>query len=157
MTPKETVTALYLAYATRDTARILDLLHEEAVWVAPAGNATQVALGLGNPDDAGAPRGANDLNRSEIVQFMAHNFARFFINAKNEFLSMVAEGNVVITEHRLSASLPNGRSYLNDYCFAYEVRDGKVIKIREYMDTRGGWVQVFGADEPKQILKYVEA
>jgi uncharacterized protein len=137
MTPKETVIALYAAYASRDPARILNLLHEEAVWVAPAGNATQVALGLGSPDDAGAPRGANDLNRNEIVQFMAHNFARFFINPKNEFLSMVAEGNVVITEHRLSASLPNGRSYLNDYCFAYEVSDGKVIRIREYVAQVG--------------------
>lgn len=76
MTPKETVIALYAAYASRDPARILELLHEEAVWVAPAGNATQVALGLGSPDDAGAPRGANDLNRNEIVQFMAYNFPR---------------------------------------------------------------------------------
>lgn len=125
------------------------------VWVAPAGNATQVALRLGSPDDAG-PRGANGLNRNEIVQSMAYNFPRFFINAKNEFLSMVAEGSVVITEHRLSASLPNGRSYLNDYCLAYEVRDGKVMRIREYMDTRGGWVQIFGKQKAKQLLKFIE-
>jgi ketosteroid isomerase-like protein len=157
MTPKETVMALYAAYASRDPARIQDLLHEDAVWVAPAGNATQVALGLGSPDDAGAPRGANNLDRGEIVQFMAHNFARFFMGAKNEFLSMVTDGAVVITEHRLSASLPNGRSYLNDYCFAYEVSGGKVIKIREYMDTRGGWAQVFGGGEPEQVLEFLAA
>jgi hypothetical protein len=24
------------------------------------------------------------------------------------------------------------------------------------MDTRGGWTQVFGAEEPKQILEYLE-
>jgi len=45
----------------------------------------------------------------------------------------------VIVEHRLSATLPNGRPYVNDYCFVYEVRDGKAWRIREYMDTRGGW------------------
>lgn len=157
VTPKDTVIALYSAYAKSDAKAIADLLHEEVIWVAPAGNATQVALGLGKPGEAGAPRGANDLKHHEIVQFMAHNFARFFLNVKNEFRSMVAEGNLVFTEHRLSATLPNGRPYVNDYCFAYEVRDGKIMKIREYMDTRGGWEQVFGRDEPEQLIEFVRA
>lgn len=155
MSPKETVLSLYSAYAAGDSRRISGLLHEDVVWVAPAGNATQVALGLGSPQDAGAPRGANNLKHDEIVQFMAYNFARFFHGVKNEFVSMIAEGSLVIAEHRLSATLPNGRSYVNDYCFAYEVRDGKILKIREYMDTRGGWEQVFGRDEPRQLLEFV--
>jgi hypothetical protein len=41
---------------------------------------------------------------------------------------------------------------VNDYCFVYEVRDGKVWRIREYMGTRGGWAQVFGDSEPAQLL-----
>ena len=157
MSPKETVAALYAAYASGDPARITELLHEDVIWVAPAGNATQVALGLGDASDAGAPRGNNDLGREQIVQFMAHNFARLFHNVNNEFRSMIAEGTLVMTEHRLSAQLPNGRDYVNDYCFAYEVRDGKVVKIREYMDTRGGWFQVFGNEAPTRLLEFVEA
>lgn len=156
MNPKETITALYVAYAKGDPVQIADLLHEDVVWVAPAGNATQVALGLGQPDDAGPPRGANNLGHKQIVLFMAHNFARFFQGVRNEFRSMVSEGDLVFVEHRLSATLPNGRAYENDYCFAYEVRDGRVLKIREYMDTRGGWMQVFGQDEPKQLLEFIE-
>lgn len=154
MTPKETVTALYAAYASGDPARITDLLHDDVVWVAPAGNATQVALGLGDSNDAGAPRGANDLGRELIVQFMAHNFARLFSQVKNEFRSLVAEGGLVVAEHRLSAVLPNGRSYVNDYCFFYEVRDGRVARIREYMDTRGGWAQVFGGQASGTLLAF---
>lgn len=157
MSPKETVTALYAAYASGDPARITALLHEDVVWVAPAGNATQVALGLGSGDDAGAPSGNNDLGRELIVQFMAHNFSRLFSNVKNEFRSLVAEGPLVVAEHRLSATLPNGRSYVNDYCFFYEVRDGRVARIREYMDTRGGWAQVFGTQEAKPLLDFVRA
>ena len=126
------------------------------VWVAPAGNATQVALGLGKASDAGAPDGSNNLGRDVIVQFMAHNFSRLFRDVKNEFRSMVAEGNLVIAEHRLSAVLANGRNYVNDYCFAYEVRDGKISQIREYMDTRGGWAQVFGDAEPEPLLEFIE-
>ncbi len=72
----------------------------------------------------------------------------------NEFRTVTAEGNVVVVEHRLSATLPNGRPYVNDYCFVYEVRDGKVRRIREYMDTRGGWAQVFGEDEPAQLIEF---
>lgn len=156
MNPKETVIALYAAYGSGDPRRIADLLHEDVVWVAPAGNATQVAFGLGSPEDAGAPDGSNNLAKSQIVQFMAHNFSRFFFKPKTEFRSMVAEGPVVFAEHRMSATLPNGRQYVNDYCFAYEVHDGKIRHIREYMDTRGGWAQVFGNDEPRALLEFIE-
>lgn len=155
VTPKETVIALYAAFGSGDPARIADLLDEEVVWVAPPGNATQVALGLGEPEEAGPPNGSNNLGKDLIVQFMAHNFARFFTHPKNEFRAMVAEGALVFAEHRISATLPNGRPYVNDYCFAFEVRDGKVWRIREYMDTRGGWAQVFGQDEPRALLDFV--
>ena len=154
MDSKQTVMALYGAYAAGDADQIAALLHDEVVWTAPAGNATQVALGLGRPEDAGPPRGANDLDRDAIVAFMAYNFARFFGGAGNEFRTVAAEGDVVVVEHRLSATLPNGRPYVNDYCFVYQVRDGKVWRIREYMDTRGGWAQVFGEGEPAQLIEF---
>jgi len=157
MDSRQTVMALYGAYAGGDSEQISAWLHEEVVWTAPAGNATQVALGLGRADDAGPPRGANDLDREAIVAFMAYNFARFFGGVDNNFRTVVAEGEVVVVEHRLSATLPNGRSYLNDYCFVYEVRDEKVWRIREYMDTRGGSAQVFGEGEPVQLVEFVLA
>lgn len=156
MDSKQTVMALYEAYATRDADRITGLMHNDVVWTAPAGNATQVALGLGRSEDAGPPRGANDLDRETVVAFMAHNFSRFFSNVENDFRTVVAEGDVVMVEHRLTATLPNGRPYVNDYCFVYEVRDDKVWRIREYMDTRGGWAQVFGDSEPVQLIEFLD-
>jgi ketosteroid isomerase-like protein len=153
MNAKETVLALYAAYASGDPDRIAALLHPDAVWVAPAGNATQIALGLGDADDAGPPRGLNDLDRDAIVAFMAYDYPRFFASVAIEPRSMVSEGNVVLTEHRMSATLPNGRPYVSDYCFAYEVLDGQVTAIREYMDTRGGWLQAFGVDPPEVLLR----
>jgi hypothetical protein len=153
MNAKETVQQLYAAYASGDPERIRALLHPDVVWVAPAGNATQVALGLGDPNDAGPPRGLNDLDRDAIVAFMAHDYPRFFADVTFEPRSMIGEGNVVMTEHRMSATLPNGRTYVNDYCFAYEVLDGQVSSIREYMDTRGGWLQVFGGEQSEILLE----
>lgn len=71
--------------------------------------------------------------------------------------TVVAEGDVVFVEHRLSAVLANGRTYVNDYCFAFEARAGQVHAIREYMDTRGGWAQVFGADQaPAPLLDFIQ-
>jgi ketosteroid isomerase-like protein len=153
MTAKETVQALYAAYAAGDAARIRSLLHPDVIWVAPAGNATQVALGLGDAADAGPPQGLNDLDRDAIVAFMANDYPRFFADVAFEPRSMIGEGDVVLTEHRMSATLPNGRPYVNDYCFVYEVADGRVMAIREYMDTRGGWLQVFGGDASEVLLE----
>jgi uncharacterized protein len=109
MTAKETVQALYAAYATGDPDRIGALLHPDVIWVAPAGNATQIALGLGHADDAGPPRGLNDLDRNAIIAFMAYDYPRFFADVTFEPRSMVGEGDVVLAEHRMSATLPNGR------------------------------------------------
>jgi len=153
VTAKETVQALYAAYATGSPERIAAMLHPDVSWTAPAGNATQVALGLGAADDAGPPRGLNDLGRDAIAAFMAFDYPRFFADVEFEPRSMVGEGNVVVAEHRMSATLPNGRPYVNDYCFVYEVADDRVTAIREYMDTRGGWLQVFGGDSPEVLLE----
>ena len=155
MDPKQTVMALYGAYAAGDAEKISDLLQPQVVWTAPAGNATQVALGLGRAEDAGPPRGPNDLDHDAIVAFMAWNFARFLGGVENTFRTVVAEDDVVVVEHRLSATLPNGRPYVDDYCFVYEVKQGKVWRIREYMDTRGGWFQVFGEGKPVQLIEFV--
>ncbi len=153
MDAKAAVQALYAAYAAGSPDGIRALLHPDVIWVAPAGNATQVALGLGAPGDAGPPRGLNDLDRDAIVTFMAYDYPRFFTDVAFEPRSMVAEGDVVLTEHRMSATLPNGRRYVNDYCFAYEVSDGLITAIREYMDTRGGWRQVFGGEDSEILLE----
>jgi uncharacterized protein len=148
MTPKEVVFALYEAYRSRDPERIAAMLHPDVVWVAPPGNATQVAFGLGSADDAGPPTGANNLRHEQIVRFIAHNWTRLFSNPRVDIQLAIAEGNTVVLAHRLSATLPNGRSYVNDYCFVYETEGERVMKIREYMDTHGGWVQVFGCEPP---------
>jgi hypothetical protein len=37
--------------------------------------------------------------------------------------------------------------------FAYEVADGRVKSVREYMDTRGGWLQVFDGDTAEILLE----
>jgi ketosteroid isomerase-like protein len=49
---------------------------------------------------------------------------------------MVSDGDRAIVETRAQGTkADDGRLYDNLYCWAFEFRDGKVLKIREYMDS----------------------
>jgi ketosteroid isomerase-like protein len=46
-----------------------------------------------------------------------------------------AENNFVASEHTLRARFVDGTAYENHYAFIWEVRDGRVAGLREYMDS----------------------
>ena len=48
----------------------------------------------------------------------------------------IAEGNKVAIELESYAKLKNGRVYNQQYHVAAEVRDGRICKVREYLDTQ---------------------
>ena len=50
--------------------------------------------------------------------------------------SMIAEGPFVAVEAESYAQLHNGRVYSNRYHLLLEIRDGKVLRVKEYMDTQ---------------------
>jgi ketosteroid isomerase-like protein len=54
------------------------------------------------------------------------------------------DGNVVVVEEQMRATLANGNAYDNDYCF--EVKGGLVHRVREYVDKAKGNRMVFGAN-----------
>ncbi|GAB3313735.1 nuclear transport factor 2 family protein [Haliea atlantica] len=49
--------------------------------------------------------------------------------------SMVAEGDKVAVEASSLGEHVSGKTYSNDYHFLFEFRDGKLLHLREYMDT----------------------
>ena len=53
----------------------------------------------------------------------------------NEILSIASGGSLVMLESHGTGSLADGRPYDNRYAWAFEVREGKVAAIREYMDS----------------------
>jgi ketosteroid isomerase-like protein len=50
--------------------------------------------------------------------------------------SLLAEGNRVAVEAESFAELNNGRVYNNLYHFLFEIADGKILRVKEYMDTQ---------------------
>jgi hypothetical protein len=61
-----------------------------------------------------------------------------------DFKNLYADGRTAILETRLRATLASGRDYDNDYCFIFELKDGRVHRVREYMDTLKGKQLIFG-------------
>lgn len=49
---------------------------------------------------------------------------------------MIAEGAYVAVEAESYGELHNGRIYNNRYHLLLEIRDGKVLRVKEYMDTQ---------------------
>ena len=133
MSSKTVVLQAWKAFASRQPEQVAEVFTEDAEWLAPAGNATARAID-----------GTHHLvGRDRIVRFLTAEFPAMFSDVTVEFRAVVAEGNIVVVEERMRATQPGGRPYENDYCFVFEVQDGLVQRVREYMDTRRG-AEMFG-------------
>jgi ketosteroid isomerase-like protein len=134
-TNKDIVVGLWKSFSARDETQMRNNLAEQAVWKAPRDNATAKFLGV--------PSGMN--GREEIVRFIVDHFPRMFAqDVKADYKGVYADGDTVVVEMTLSATLANGRHYRNEYCFIHKLRDERVVEIREFMDTYNGHRMTFG-------------
>jgi uncharacterized protein len=141
---KESAAGVWRAFASRDRETIRAVLTEDAAWIAPERNATQLALGL-----------AVDMleTRDGIIAFVVDHFRKLFPHgAQFEFTKVIAEGDTVVFEQRMTGSTINGRSYDNRYCWIFEMNGARVRRIREYMDTFGGYRMIFGDEPPRSLV-----
>ncbi|WP_282780531.1 MULTISPECIES: nuclear transport factor 2 family protein [unclassified Nocardia] len=133
--PKTVVQQAWQAFATHDYDTIAACFTEDAQWLAPSGNAT--ATFFNGP--------SHIIGRAAISNFLAHDFPKLFAeNVSIDFRGFYAEGDHVIVEETMSATLSNGNAYRLDYCFVFELKDGQIHRVREYMDTAAGHRMVFG-------------
>ncbi|WP_426609135.1 nuclear transport factor 2 family protein [Bradyrhizobium sp. McL0616] len=132
--PKDVVLNAWKTFSSRDAKRIAALFTDDAEWIAPKGNAAAVAL-----DHTDHMVGAD-----QIARFIAQEMHRMFSSVDIAFRGVYADGDVVIVEERMRATLAGGKPYENDYCFVFTVAGDRIGKVREYMDTRKGWRMVFG-------------
>ena len=133
-TTKDVVLNAWKTFSRRDAGLIARLFTADAEWIAPARNATAVALA--HPNHMHGP--------DQIARFIASEMHRLFSEIDISFRAVHVDGDTVIIEERMRATLPEGRPYDNDYCFIFVVADGRIRQVREYMDTRKGWQMVFG-------------
>src|ERR1700728_3665079 len=53
---------------------------------------------------------------------------------------LTADGDVVVEEMDIFARLDDGTIYNNWHCLFHDIRDGRIVQTREYLDTRHVWV-----------------
>lgn len=135
LTPKQVVIEAWKAFSSREPARITEFFTADAEWLAPAGNATAMALNVAS----------HMVGRDAIVQFIVEEFPKLFVSDVTvDIRGVFAEGQTVFLEERMTATLSNGQRYENDYCFAFVVSGERISRVREYMDTQRGARCVFG-------------
>ena len=120
-TNKQRVTAYFAAIAAGDPATP-EFLADDVSWWVPQGSSMggtyegkEAVLGLmGQGVDAYSPD----------------------VPMQIDVLRLVAEDDWVCAMVELRAAASDGRPYRNDYHFAFRLRDGRFVEVREYVDTK---------------------
>lgn len=75
-------------------------------------------------------------NRDEIVATARYFNRTMKDGVRFEILTMTVEDNRVSVESEGFSELNNGVAYNNQYHFLFFLRDGRIWKMKEYMDTK---------------------
>jgi ketosteroid isomerase-like protein len=118
---KELVTKTWNAFVKGDIKTAFANMSDEISWLIPG------AI----PNLSGLKKG-----KAGIIDF-ARNAAKIFPNGLAcEIHRVYGDGDTVIMELTNRGKLANGKDYENEYCFVFEVENGKVRRVREYVDTQ---------------------
>lgn len=86
----------------------------------------------------------------QITRFLKNVRRGFPEGLQAEILGVTAEGERVAIEASSTARMSNGQPYSNRYHFLIKVRDGRVLEMREYLDTYLAYeAQLSSAPPPK--------
>ena len=105
-----------------DLEGVRALLSEDAAWI---------------PQARDMPGAGEYRGRNVIVDTFLKPIRALFAQGSpsNRILSMASNGELVLVETHGTGHLKDGRPYDNRYAWAFEIRDGKVAMIREYLDS----------------------
>ncbi len=122
-TTRQVVEDYYAALRTNDRPRLLELLDPDCSWSPPASAPIEPLQGA---QAIAAALGA------KIVKETFDLTKPFNLEVRR----MVVEGPVAVVQQRLQATAKaTGSAYDNQYCWIYEVRDGRIFNMEEYADT----------------------
>ena len=85
---------------------------------------------------AGNWQGSGSFRKAEVASIAEASAAWFDAPLRFSIRSMIADGDKVAVELRSDGRFRTGEPYANDYVMIYQVRGGKIVSVREYLDTR---------------------
>lgn len=118
---KALVTAYLEAFSSGDVERISAYLHDDLRWWV-----TGTVPGISGTYDKAATLHL----LAQVTQVYKQGALRLWP------LTMIGEGQRLAVEAQSYAELHNGKIYNNFYHISFELADGKIIGMNEYMDTQ---------------------
>ena len=112
----------FTTLSSGDLEGVRALLHEDATWKTMVEDIPGAGTHVG-------PAGIVDKFLMPIRGMFRPGDPKILID------TIASNGPLVIAETHGQGVLADGRPYANLYCWAFEMRDGKVFAIREYMDS----------------------
>jgi ketosteroid isomerase-like protein len=84
--------------------------------------------------------------RAEIMRFLVEAGGLFVPGSQRfEFGQITAEGDRAVLEWRVTGTgAATGLAYDNSYCGVFVVRGGRIVEVREYLDTQHAVQTLFG-------------
>jgi uncharacterized protein (TIGR02246 family) len=73
--------------------------------------------------------------RAIVDELMRPLFRQFADRYTARAIRVIAEGDVVVVEARGHVTTRSGQPYDQTYCYVFELRDGRVHELTEYLDT----------------------
>jgi uncharacterized protein len=105
-----------------DLEAVRALLSEDAAWL---------------PQARDMPGAGEYRGRNVIVDDFLRPIRGLFAagSPHNRIISMASNADLVLVETHGTGSLQDGRPYDNRYAWAFQLRDGRIAEIREYLDS----------------------
>jgi ketosteroid isomerase-like protein len=118
---KRLVQAAFDGLASADGSAFVDLFADEATWTVTGSHKLSHRF-----------EGKAAIERELMVPL----FALFATPYRNTAERIIAdeEGNVVVLA-KGEVRTKSGHDYNNDYCFVFRMDQGKIVELREYMDS----------------------
>jgi hypothetical protein len=126
------VTRFLAARSAGDAAAIASLLADDAVWQLPGSS----SFGPFEGREAVAAALAGGVSGSLFDP----------ATIRRDVHKVVVDGDTAVVLQRLSATTRQGREYVNEYCWVYTCRDGRIARLDEHADTLHA-ARVFGTVE----------
>lgn len=74
--------------------------------------------------------------RDAVVEFWRQTLSKGmqFNKPEDVEISLLGDGSRLFVEQRGNITLQSGKAYRNRYIFRYDIRDGKIARVREYIN-----------------------
>ena len=126
---KQLASQFFALINAKDQDGYLGLIDDEALWWI-----------AGNPEEMPA---AGTLNKDQAGLMIAQINSNLAEGLRLTVKTLTAEEDRVSVEIESHGELRNGRIYNQQYHFLLRFRDGKIISVREYLDTQHTYATLF--------------